>query len=384
MNMASSNTPHNTEAVFATALAQTRAPLLQARHLPGDFYTSPTTYQLEQERIFQADWLCVGRVEEVAQAGDYLTLRVGDEPIIVCRDEERAINAFYNVCRHRGTEVAIGQGNTKSFQCPYHAWTYDLKGRLKGAPFTKEIENFTLSEYGLAPLKVDTWGGFIFVNFDPESCGLLEFLADFTETVAPYRPEELQLATKFVLEYDCNWKATAENLVDIYHLAALHGASLGPHQPLEAYEFHLTRGGYNGIFKGNSPLTPDGKSRFGNMPWLSGKALEYGYTSHQRPNMNFGLRQDNINFTTTWPLGVERSMITFHMLLPKQHFSLPDFRQRVKVYEDFVTLVLEEDREMVQSLQKSFKSRAYQPGPMSKYEIAVHHVINYYLERIFG
>ena len=249
MNMAASHPPHNNAAPFATAVAKTRAPLLQARHLPGDFYTSPHTYKLEQERIFQADWLCVGRLEEVAQPGDYLTLRVGDEPIIVCRDEDRAINAFYNVCRHRGTEVATGQGNTKSFQCPYHAWTYDLKGRLKGAPFTQEIEHFTLSDYGLVPLKADTWGGFIFVNFDPDSCGLTEFLGDFTETLAPYRPEELRLATKFVMEYDCNWKATAENLVDIYHLAALHGSSLGPHQPVEAYEFRLTTGGYNGLLR---------------------------------------------------------------------------------------------------------------------------------------
>ena len=106
---------------FAADIARTQAPLVQAHHLPGDFYTSPHTYGLEKERIFHKDWLCVGRVEEFAQPGDYCTLRIADEPIIVCRDDEGGLNAFYNVCRHRGTEVAVGQGNTPSFQCPYHA-----------------------------------------------------------------------------------------------------------------------------------------------------------------------------------------------------------------------------------------------------------------------
>lgn len=367
---------------FAADIARTQAPLLQAHHLPGDFYTSPHTYELEKERIFQKDWLCVGRVEEFEQLGDYLTLRIADEPIVVCRDEEGRLNAFYNVCRHRGTEVAVGQGNTTSFQCPYHAWTYDLSGRLKGAPFTKEIENFKLSAYRLVPLKLDTWGGFVFINFDPDSCGLLEFLGDFAEEFAPYRPQDLRLAIKFVIEYDCNWKATAENLVDIYHLAALHSASFGPHQPLESYEFRLTTGGYFGRFQGVSPMTADGKPRFDFIPWLSGKHLEYGYSSHLRPNMGFYARQDNIHYVTEWPIGVEKSLAVVHMLFPKQYFDLPDFAQRVKVYEDFLHLALEEDRSMVQSLQRGFRSRAYQPGPMSKYEVAVHQVINYYLERV--
>ena len=151
---------------FASRIIGTQAPLHQARHLPGDFYTSHETYELEKERIFQKDWLCVGRVEEFEKPGDYLSLCIADEPIVVVRDEESQLRAFYNVCRHRGTEVAAGQGNTKRFACPYHGWTYDLCGRLRGAAYTQEIENFDMRQYSLVPLKLDTWGGFIFINFN--------------------------------------------------------------------------------------------------------------------------------------------------------------------------------------------------------------------------
>ena len=369
---------------FASRITQTQAPLHQARHLPGDFYTSQETYALERERIFQKDWLCVGRVEEFEKPGDYLTLRIADEPVVVVRDETGQLKAFYNVCRHRGTEVAVGQGNTKRVECPYHGWTYDLCGRLKGAAYTKEIENFDKQQYGLVRLRLDTWGGFVFLTFNPDSPSLLEFLGDFPEVFGPYQPENLRLAIKFTLEYDCNWKATAENLVDVDHLATLHASSFGRHQPLESYDFQLKPWGYYGRFKGVSPMTPDGKPRFDFMPWLSGEHVEKGYASHLQPNMGFYARQDNIHYVTESPIGPNRSAAIVYMHFPKQNFELPDFNDRVKVYEDFLHLALEEDMSMVQSLQRGFRSRAYQPGPMSKYEIGVHHVMNYYLDKVYG
>ena len=110
---------------------------------------------------------CVAREEELEKAGDYITLRVAGEPILVCRSESGELRAFFNVCRHRGTMVADGCGNRRSFECPYHAWTYDLDGRLLGAPYTAEVQGFDPAAFGLKPLPLDTWAGFVFVNLDP-------------------------------------------------------------------------------------------------------------------------------------------------------------------------------------------------------------------------
>ena len=157
-----------TDHLIGEGVEETRQPLHSARHLPGYVYTSPEILALEKEKIFMRDWLCMGRVEEIENPGDYMTFRVLGEPLIIARNEKGEINAFANVCRHRGVEVASGSGNLKEFSCPYHGWTYDLEGRLVGAPYMKEAEGFDPKSCRLSPLKCDTWAGWIFVNFDSE------------------------------------------------------------------------------------------------------------------------------------------------------------------------------------------------------------------------
>ena len=130
------------ESGLSSGLDNMKVPLNQSRHLPGHIYTSPEILALEKERVFMKDWLCMGRVEEIENPGDYMTFRVVGEPVIVVRNEAGDINAMSNVCRHRGVEVVSGEGNLKEFSCPYHGWTYDLRGQLIGAPYMKEAEGF--------------------------------------------------------------------------------------------------------------------------------------------------------------------------------------------------------------------------------------------------
>lgn len=127
---------------FAAAIENTLQPLGKARHAPGDIYGSDHMFELEKQKIFMKDWMCVARGEEIASAGDYMTFRMVGEPFVITRNEQGAIAAFANVCAHRGVEVASGEGNTKEFSCPYHGWLYDLNGRLVGAPYMKEAEGF--------------------------------------------------------------------------------------------------------------------------------------------------------------------------------------------------------------------------------------------------
>ena len=115
------------------AIRETRRSLGTARHLPGFLYTAPEIFDYEVETIFMKEWLCVGRVEEFENEGDYRAIRIASEPLLVCRDGAGRLNAFSNVCRHRGVEVATGDGNLKSFRCPYHSWVYDLEGKLLGS-----------------------------------------------------------------------------------------------------------------------------------------------------------------------------------------------------------------------------------------------------------
>ena len=370
----------------SAGLRKTRSELLQAHHLPGYFYTSPEIFELEIERIFMKEWLCVGRVEEFENPGDYSAMRIVGEPILMCRDNDGNLNAFSNVCRHRGVEVASGEGNAKRFSCPYHGWVYDLDGQLRGAPHTREVEGFDVGEVCLPRVNIDTWGGYVFVNLDPDCQSLADHLDedDVRKFAAFLKPEETRTCDKYVLEVPCNWKFVPENLMDMYHVGVIHKTSFGGHFPLEDFRFNLTKYGYNATYE-SLTLAPKGVTLFGAMPWLEGKVGElFGCTTWIRPAMNIFGRHDMIQPWTALPLDVNRTQVTVYTQLPKTFFDTPGFEEKNQIYIDFIRLVANEDMAMLESLQNGVKSRNYQPGRTVKLERAIHHLLNYYVDRLLG
>ncbi|MSP52404.1 MAG: Rieske (2Fe-2S) protein [Alphaproteobacteria bacterium] len=150
------------------------------------------------------DWLCVGRAEEIDKPGDFMAFCIMGEPIVVTRNHAGAIQAFANVCAHRGVGVAGGAGNTGEFMCPYHGWLYDLDGRLLGAPYMKDAEGFDPKTCRLPPIQCGTWQGWVFVNFDAGAIPLVDYVADWDRKLGFLHMERCRLADKLVFEIDCN------------------------------------------------------------------------------------------------------------------------------------------------------------------------------------
>ena len=190
-------------AAIKDEVQKTLSPLDEARHLPGEIYTSPEVLALEKERMFMKDWLCMARLEEIENPGDYITFRVLDEPVLIARAEDGEINAFANVCRHRGVEVATGQGNVKEFSCPYHGWLYDLKGHLQGVPFMKNVKDYDFQNCRLKTLRTAVWAGFIFISFNPDVEDFEDYVKDFDNAFGMLKMEECRLADKLVADLDC-------------------------------------------------------------------------------------------------------------------------------------------------------------------------------------
>jgi choline monooxygenase len=187
---------------------------------PWAWYSDRDVWALEHERIFSRSWQYVGHVGMVARTGDFFTARAGRVPIVVARADDGETRAFVNVCRHRGSTVAEGAGNRKTLQCPYHAWTYGLDGRLRAAPRA----DFDLEGIGLEPVRLERWGPFLFVHADAEA----EPLADWLGAV-PAQVSELGLdvdALRFHHRSEwsvaANWKVVAENFLECYHCAVAH------------------------------------------------------------------------------------------------------------------------------------------------------------------
>ena len=249
-------------------LKQSRGDLSQARHLPGYIYHSPEIFELEKEKIFMIDWLAMARVEEFEKSGDYRTFRVMGEPVIICRDPDGAINAFANVCAHRGVEVASGQGNLGEFSCPYHGWLYDLQGKLIGAPYMKEAEGFDPANCRLKPLRSGTWAGWIFISFDDGAPSIESHVEWFEAAFGMFRMGDCRYSGKYVTELDCNWKFVNENLMDVYHFQTLHAGTFGAYLDGEQFNIGLTdKGDVNAFYKA-APTTPNAKTLVGKMPWF--------------------------------------------------------------------------------------------------------------------
>ena len=142
-----------------------------ARTLPGRYYTAPEVFAAEQVRIFQHNWICVGRDAALAAPGDYFLVEIAGESIIILRDQSGERRGYYNVCRHRGTRLCEAPRGrlSETIQCPYHAWTYALDGRLIGAPHMHEVEGFDKKAYPLHAVPLAQWEGFLFANLDPKA-----------------------------------------------------------------------------------------------------------------------------------------------------------------------------------------------------------------------
>ncbi|TMK67823.1 MAG: Rieske 2Fe-2S domain-containing protein, partial [Actinobacteria bacterium] len=199
-------------------------PVNEACLLPRAVYTSEEFYEFELDAIFSHEWLCVGRSDQIPQPGDYFTLTIGNEPLVVVRGDDGCVRVLTAVCQHRGMVVCEDQGNCRQFRCPYHHWTYGLDGALLGAPAMDRAVDFDKSQHGLPSLRTELWQGFVFVNFDPEAAPLSPTLRKIDPLLEHYNLDSATTILGNTLsDLPWNWKVMLENFNDPYHASRLHG-----------------------------------------------------------------------------------------------------------------------------------------------------------------
>lgn len=192
--------------------------------IPGERYTSTEFAKLEWEKLWTKVWNMGCREEDIANPGDYVVTELGNESIVLTRDEDGGVNAFYNVCSHRGNQVAYGEcGHVKTFKCSYHLWEYNLKGQLLNVP---DVETFQqgapCEKLSIRTLKCDTWGGFVWFNMFDDCEPLQEFLGMIPEHLDPYRFQDMAMVRDVTVEWNCNWKASVDAFNEAYHVLGTH------------------------------------------------------------------------------------------------------------------------------------------------------------------
>lgn len=356
----------------------------RASHAPGKIYHDPKIFDREVEHLFKKEWLMIAREEEVENPGDFLALRICDEPVLLSRNRSGELNAFYNMCQHRGVEVAEGSGNTRSFMCPYHGWIYDLDGGLKGAAHMQDSEGFDLKNCRLRPIRLATWRKNVFICFDENGRDFEDAIKPFENDFGFMQTDRCRLANKISVKLNCNWKFIPENIMDFYHVNVLHAGTFGSNFSWENDNVILRDRGEFSIWYKAAPPTPGGELLLGKMPWMGDRDASFASHGFMMPNLTVFGRIDCVRPFVAWPNGPDKCEVLIYHLFPEEVFDRPDFWEKAEIYREYQLKVLDEDSSMMESMQRAMSLDTYAPGRMSTLEKPLHHYLNEYCRRILG
>ena len=342
-----------------------------AMSLPARYYTDPAHHQAELERFFFGMWIHAGRADQIPSRGDYVLRDVAGESVIVARADDDSIRAFYNVCRHRGTRLCEApEGNFPGLiRCPYHAWCFDLQGKLIAAPQMDDLPHFHKEDYPLVSPAVGVWDGHIFLNLSENPAPLETQLRDLPAKFRPWRMEDLRLAKRVVYDVAANWKLIIQNYSECLHCPGVHPALqrlshflAGENEP--ANPSYL--GGWMKLREGIETLSMDGKRHHACLPGLEEEDHARVHYYAVLPNLLLSLHPDYLMTHTLWPRAVDRTEIVCEWHFPPDTLASPDFRPDNTV--DFWDMTNRQDWHVCEQMQLGVKSRAYRPGPYSRRE----------------
>lgn len=345
---------------FASSVKDTT----EAESLPPACYTDAEFYAFEKDALFYREWLCVGREEWLAEPGDFFTATHCDEPIIVVRGRDGAIRAMSSVCQHRAMLVAEGHGNMRAFVCPYHHWTYDLDGKLVGAPTMNATCNFDKADFGLPQFRVESWHGFLFVNFDPDAPSLASQTGALEEVVANYDFANLRGPRPDApAHYAWNWKVMFENNNDGYHANRLHAGPLHNLVPSSEAEFPELPPDSAGYYRLNRSLQPDFsfnatlRAVFPIFPKLTEEERHRLLFVNLPPSLSLVVMSDMVLYLILNAQSADTHEMTMGVLVRPEALDDPLFGHKMKLNDDGVSEIVAQDLHVDELVQKGLKSR---------------------------
>jgi Rieske 2Fe-2S family protein len=356
-----------------------------ATTLPRHSYTSPEIFERERQSIFRSRWICVGLAADIPEPGNYMLAEVAGDNLIVVRDRTGAIRAFHNVCRHRGTRLCENSSGMfgKHIVCPYHAWAYDLDGRLAAAPIMDEVEGFERADYPLHAAASALWEGLIFINLSPEPEPFESAFAPVIGKFTAWGLDRLAPAHRTEYEVAANWKLMVQNYSECYHCPSLHPA-LNKLTPFRNSGNDLTEGAILGgpmlLSSASESMTMDGRlcaSTFGHLHGEQRKLVHY-YVFF--PSMFLSLMPDYAMVHRVIPRDFRRSTIVCQWLFDPETMRRPDFDATRAV--EFWDMTNRQDWHICEQSQLGIESSAYTPGPYANLESMIAAVDREYLRAL--
>ncbi|MBL8046513.1 MAG: aromatic ring-hydroxylating dioxygenase subunit alpha [Anaerolineales bacterium] len=382
---------------------RTRFPVERALTIIPDAYRSAEFYALEQERVFANSWVAVGCTSQIEKSGEVLVANVAGQSILVTRDKTGNLRAFYNICRHRGVRLVPESGNVgRMFRCPYHAWAYGLDGACLGTPLFEgsdippeqqamfdmsDVPEFSKADYGLLPVRTETWGCFVFVNLDAEAAPLSESLGDLPSRFASYDLHEWTVQRGKPYSIHANWKLIAENFMEYYHLPWVHPELVKVSRMEDHYRWQGP-GLYTGMT--TSPVSPDTEEggwmslppiqRLSNSDAVSGRFIMLF------PNLTISVLPNHVFAMLLTPTAPGHTLEQTYLLSHPESLVPSDSAKGLDKLMKFWDLVNLQDVDVVERVQNGLETAtAYTGGRMCyKFEEPLHRFQNILIDHMVG
>jgi choline monooxygenase len=359
----------------------------KAETMPPWTYTSQRFFEAERERIFFKLWNCIGHHGKVPTAGSYYTFDFMGVPLIVVRGDDMAVRAFVNSCAHRGAELVTGSGSSKFLKCRYHAWAFDLRGRLFATPLVEESDCFKKAEHGLRQVKLEMFAGLMWINLDPDSASLAGHLGDLPERTRAWNADDMVCVGTSELRVHANWKLYAENFSDGLHVPFVHQDSIAK-KKVSKRDFHDPA-----VFKGNylmhytyfdgSRGVLDGGPRLPEIdlpPEM--KRGTFFPVVHANALMSYAI--DSVSVHEVHPLSPTETLLVSSMMVPRSSLQIDDFDAVVSKYLATAATVRSEDRDAAEWQQRGLRSAVYRRGCYAPPDQLVHAYDRWLVDQVVG
>jgi choline monooxygenase len=343
------------------------AALAEAYTIPALWYTDARVARLENENVFARTWQAIARADQLESPGQYVTATVAGEPIVVVRGGDSQLRAFCNVCRHHAMIVMNEPcGHAQHLRCPYHGWTYSLEGELRGVTEFDGVCHFERARNGLAPVRVESWENFVFVNLDSHAAPLQDFLGALVGLARPLGFRNLKFVERRTYTLQCNWKVYADNFLDGgYHVPHMHK---GLNSVLDYTNYTIEN--VDRCCVQSSPVSVDGNSEASAAATRKGDRAFYFW---QYPNFMLNWYEGYLDTNLVIPLAVDRSEVIFDFYFGDTSAAqMPYIRESIGVSER----VQQEDIVICEAVQRGLGSRAYQAGRLSVRREAGEHLFH--------
>jgi len=330
-------------------------PADRPKSMPGAFYTSQEHFEHEAATVLRYGWHCLGRADEIPEPGDFFTSNLLNEPLIAVRGDDFEVRVLANVCRHRGMQLADGQGNVKRFVCPYHAWAYSRDGSLTRAT-RMDNADFDAANCRLFTHNTQLWNGFIYVNLDRNARHFSH--PDLDVLLEPYQAEKFRLVHTAEENWHTNWKCLVENFMESYHLSVVHPQTLSGYTPTGLAKKAASGDGFTS-YCANYPQ--DIPSRGTGASGLSDEQRQRSTLFSKFPTHVASQAASLLVSLSIFPVKADLIRVKWTMSVYGDDLKETEIAERIKLWEE----VNREDREKLEQMQISLRSEHAQEGPLA-------------------